>query len=51
MLQHANPHDDHEIDRAACNAAYQELGLRCHWDTRTYEALATQACERSRVRA
>jgi hypothetical protein len=51
MLQHRNPHDDHEIDRAAFNAAFQELGLRWHWDSQTYDALAAQSCERSRVRA
>lgn len=51
MPQHSTAHDDTEIDRAAFNTAFHELGLRWHWDSRTYEALAAQACERSRVRA
>ena len=50
MPQPHSPHDDREIDRAAFNAAFHELGLRWHWDSETYEALAAQACERSRVR-
>ncbi|MES2958912.1 MAG: hypothetical protein V4792_12025 [Pseudomonadota bacterium] len=51
MPQQHNPQDDIEIDRAAFNAAFYELGLRWHWDSETYEALASRACERSRVRA
>ncbi len=38
-----------EIDRAAFNAAFYELGLRWHWDSRTYAGLAGQACERRRL--
>jgi len=41
---------DSEIDRAAFNTAFHELGLRWHWDSQTYEALAAQPCERSLVR-
>ena len=41
--------DNHEIDRAAFNAAFSELGLRWRWDSRTYEALAAHDCERRRV--
>ena len=39
-----------EIERNAYNAAFYELGLRWHWDGPTYEALASDPCERSRVR-
>lgn len=39
-----------EIERGAFNAAFYELGLRWHWDSPTYEALASQPCERSRIR-
>ena len=39
-----------EIERSAFNAAFYELGLRWHWDSATYEALANNPCERSRVR-
>ena len=28
-----------EVERNAYNAAFYELGLRWHWDSRTYEAL------------
>ena len=41
--------DKHEIDRAAFNAAFSDLGLRWRWDSRTYEALAAHDCERVRV--
>ena len=41
--------DNLEIDRAAFNAAFSELGLRWRWDSRTYEALAAHDCERRRV--
>ncbi len=40
---------DREVDRSAFNAAFHELGLRWHWDSGTYDALAAQACERQRV--
>ena len=40
---------DTEIDRAAFNAAFYELGLRWHWDSRTYAKLADQDGERSRL--
>jgi hypothetical protein len=39
-----------EIERGAFNAAFYELGLRWHWDSETYEALAANPCERARVR-
>jgi hypothetical protein len=42
--------DDAEIDRGAFNAAFYELGLRWHWDSSTYDQLASHACERTRVR-
>ena len=42
---------DTEIDRAAFNAAFYELGLRWHWDSRTYQGLAGQACERLRLQS
>lgn len=42
--------DPIEVDRGAFNAAFYELGLRWHWDGPTYSALATDPCERSRVR-
>ena len=45
------PAADSEIDRAAFNGAFYELGLRWHWDSRTYERLAGQACERSRLQS
>lgn len=38
------------IDRSAFNAAFYELGLRWHWDDATYERLASEPCERSRLR-
>ena len=38
--------DNLEIDRAAFNAAFCELGLRWRWDSRTYEALAAHDCIR-----
>jgi hypothetical protein len=45
---HAHP-SEIEIDRAAFNAAFYELGLRWHWDHRTYAALSDEACERRRL--
>lgn len=39
-----------DIERAAYNAAFHELGLRWHWDARTYEQLSALPCERSRLR-
>ena len=50
MPQPTTPFADSEIDRAAFNTAFHELGLRWHWDSQTYQVLATQADERSRVR-
>jgi hypothetical protein len=44
------PADAAEIERSAFNAAFYELGLRWHWDSPTYDALAAEACERARVR-
>ena len=41
---------DAEIERSAFNAAFFELGLRWHWDDSTYAGLASEPCERSRVR-
>lgn len=39
-----------EIDRAAFNAAFHELGLRWHWDGETWQTLSKSECERERVR-
>jgi hypothetical protein len=39
-----------EADRGAFNAAFYELGLRWHWDSDAYRALASVPCERSRLR-
>ena len=41
---------DAETERSAFNAAFYELGLRWHWDDATYEQLAHEACEHTRVR-
>jgi hypothetical protein len=38
-----------DVERSAYNAAFYELGLRWYWDDATYERLATEACERSRL--
>ncbi len=38
-----------DIDRAAFNAAFCELGLRWHWDDATYDALRVLPGERDRV--
>lgn len=38
-----------EVERAAFNAAFYELGLRWHWDDETYEALSALPGERERV--
>jgi hypothetical protein len=43
--------DASEIERGAFNAAFHELGLRWHWCGDTYAALATDPCERSRVKS
>ena len=42
--------DATEIERGAFNAAFQELGLRWHWDSTTYDAIVANPCERTRVR-
>ncbi|MDQ2990031.1 MAG: hypothetical protein M3R60_13100 [Pseudomonadota bacterium] len=42
--------DATEIERGAFNAAFQELGLRWHWDSATYDAIVANPCERTRVR-
>jgi hypothetical protein len=39
-----------EMDRAAFNAAFHELGLRWHWDGATWSTLSSSACEHERVR-
>lgn len=39
-----------EMDRAAFNAAFHELGLRWHWDGDTWSTLCASECERERVR-
>ena len=39
-----------ELDCGAFNAAFHALGLRWHWDEDTYEQLAADPCERSRLR-
>jgi hypothetical protein len=49
-LQQIGRADDAEIERNAFNAAFHELGLRWHWDSDTYDALASDPCERARVR-
>lgn len=49
MAQH-HPAEHQEIERSAFNAAFYELGLRWHWDSDTYQALAAQPCERARIR-
>ncbi len=36
---------DEEIDRNAFNAAFNELGLRWHWDSDTYTALLRQSAD------
>jgi hypothetical protein len=41
---------DADIERSAYNAAFYEMGLRWYWDDATYERLATESCERSRLR-
>lgn len=38
-----------DLDRSAFNAAFYELGLRWHWDGPTWDALAAEPCERTRV--
>jgi hypothetical protein len=49
-------HDDRvehaaELERAAFNAAFYELGLHLYWDKSTYQAtLATNSSEHDRVR-
>jgi len=43
------PIDHSEIDRAAYNVAFFELGLRWHWDSSTYEGLVAHDCERRRL--
>ena len=45
MPQPHSPHDDREIDRAAFNAAFHELGLRWHWDQGTYAALMRHSAD------
>lgn len=45
------PADDVEVDRSAFNAAFYELGLRWHWDPRTYGRLAEHDGDRARVRS
>ncbi len=40
-----------EAERSAFNAAFYELGLRWHWGSDAYRALAAVACERSRLRS
>lgn len=39
-----------EIELGAYNAAFYEIGLPWHWDDSTYERLAGEPCERSRLR-
>ena len=38
-LGNPNPQDVNEFERNAYNAAFYELGLRWHWDGRTYRQL------------
>ena len=50
-LLHPNANDAAaEVERAAFNAAFYELGLRWYWDSDTYRALSVQTCHRSRLR-
>ena len=52
-MQHSPNTSEHAADEVECsafNAAFHELGLRWHWDDRTYEQLCAEPCERSRVR-
>ena len=42
--------DAAELERSVFNAAFYELGLRWHWDSNTYRALAEQTDERTRIR-
>lgn len=46
----SSPAAQAEIERGAFNAAFYDLGLRWHWDSDTYQALASDSCERARVR-
>ena len=50
-MPHRDTADAIEVDRSAFNAAFYELGLRWHWDSDTYEALAANPCERARLKA
>ena len=52
MQHHSSPYlpSRAEIECSAFNAAFHELGLRWHWDDDTYEQLAAEQCERSRLR-
>lgn len=43
--------DAAELERSAFNAAFYELGLRWHWDSDTFRALAARADERVRLRS
>ena len=45
-----HPPTANEIECGAFNAAFHALGLRWHWDDDTYEQLAADPCERSRLR-
>ena len=50
-----SPHDGRvadaaEIERAAFNAAFYELGLHLFWDRGTYQSLAANPSEHDRVR-
>lgn len=45
-----SPTESRELDRQSFNAAFYALGLRWFWDRATYERLAHQPCERTRVR-
>jgi hypothetical protein len=42
--------DAAELERAAFNAAFYELGLHLYWDKGTYQALAAIRSEHDRVR-
>jgi hypothetical protein len=40
---------DAEVERSAYNADFYELGLRWYWDDATYERLAAESCECTRL--
>ena len=47
--QHTRPSMPSKSNAAPSMRAFYELGLRRHWDSDTYQALAANPCERARV--